>query len=247
MGWIMRPLATSFCDCEDFPPVQKYILDFFRGVINRQTWEDSGSMSERRLRSEVLSLACDLGHAPCLRQANQSFSDWLHSKGTLRSAAVMLERLNIHQYLTPLVLKGLTSRAAFPGIGLTAAPLQYVLRSRLSYKTTPTRTLALIWCVCTLLVSPRGPQPTHGPDRDHIFSRGPGGPRLGGPSPHIYRLSVGDAKTQDPVSHDQQQRHKQAEQVPSLPFHLTVAYSAIMWRKSCTAWQFSCISKLYFF
>ena len=89
------------CVC---PPVQTYILRFFGCVIDRQAWEDGGSVSERRLRSEVLSLACDLGHAPCLRQANQRFSDWLHSEGTLRSAvSVMLQRVNIHPHLTPLL------------------------------------------------------------------------------------------------------------------------------------------------
>ncbi|KAG7280926.1 hypothetical protein CRUP_009213 [Coryphaenoides rupestris] len=60
-----------------------HILHFFRDVIDRQTWGDQGSVSERYLRSEVLSLACDLGHGPCLWRANQSFADWLHSKGTL--------------------------------------------------------------------------------------------------------------------------------------------------------------------
>ncbi|KAK0145219.1 Endoplasmic reticulum aminopeptidase 2 [Merluccius polli] len=63
--------------------LRTHILRFFRGVIDQQTWSDQGSVSERHLRSEVLSLACDLGHAPCLQVANQSFADWLRSKGTL--------------------------------------------------------------------------------------------------------------------------------------------------------------------
>ncbi|KAF3695860.1 Endoplasmic reticulum aminopeptidase 2 [Channa argus] len=60
-----------------------YILRFFRSVINQQTWSDSGSVSERRLRSEVLALACHLDDPPCLEQARQSFKDWLQSNGTL--------------------------------------------------------------------------------------------------------------------------------------------------------------------
>lgn len=60
-----------------------YILQFFRGVIDRQTWSDSGSVSERRLRSEVLSLACHLKDPACLKQAQRSFKDWLQSNGTL--------------------------------------------------------------------------------------------------------------------------------------------------------------------
>lgn len=61
----------------------KYILHFFRAVIDHQTWSDHGSVSERRLRSEVLSLACHLEDPPCLSQAHQLFKDWLQSNGTL--------------------------------------------------------------------------------------------------------------------------------------------------------------------
>uniref|UniRef100_A0A3Q2GI80 Aminopeptidase n=1 Tax=Cyprinodon variegatus TaxID=28743 RepID=A0A3Q2GI80_CYPVA len=61
----------------------KYILQFFGAVIDQQTWSDSGTVSERRLRSEVLSLACHLEYPPCLERANQLFKDWLHSNGTL--------------------------------------------------------------------------------------------------------------------------------------------------------------------
>uniref|UniRef100_A0A8C7ZIJ0 Aminopeptidase n=1 Tax=Oryzias sinensis TaxID=183150 RepID=A0A8C7ZIJ0_9TELE len=61
----------------------RYILHFFRAVIDQQTWSDSGSVSERRLRSEVLSLACHLDYPPCLERANQHFQEWLQSNGTL--------------------------------------------------------------------------------------------------------------------------------------------------------------------
>ncbi|XP_047236213.1 endoplasmic reticulum aminopeptidase 2-like [Girardinichthys multiradiatus] len=61
----------------------KYILQFFRTVIDQQTWSDSGTVSERRLRSEVLSLACHLDYPPCVERANQHFKDWLRSNGTL--------------------------------------------------------------------------------------------------------------------------------------------------------------------
>uniref|UniRef100_UPI0009B41DE2 endoplasmic reticulum aminopeptidase 2-like n=1 Tax=Monopterus albus TaxID=43700 RepID=UPI0009B41DE2 len=60
-----------------------YILRFFRAVIDQQTWSDSGSMSERRLRSKVLSLACQLDDPPCIERARQSFKDWFQSNGTL--------------------------------------------------------------------------------------------------------------------------------------------------------------------
>lgn len=61
-----------------------YILRFFRGVIDQQTWSDTGSVSERRLRSAVLSMACHLDDPPCLEKARQSFKDWLQSDGTLK-------------------------------------------------------------------------------------------------------------------------------------------------------------------
>uniref|UniRef100_A0A8C3GB40 Aminopeptidase n=1 Tax=Cyclopterus lumpus TaxID=8103 RepID=A0A8C3GB40_CYCLU len=63
--------------------VKMYILRFFRSIIDRQTWSDGGSVSERRLRSQVLSLACHLEDPPCLERANQTFKDWLQSNGTL--------------------------------------------------------------------------------------------------------------------------------------------------------------------
>ncbi|XP_008335053.1 endoplasmic reticulum aminopeptidase 2 [Cynoglossus semilaevis] len=60
-----------------------YILRFFREVINQQTWSDEGTVSQRRLRSEVLSLACHLSDPSCIQQAKSIFKDWLHSNGTL--------------------------------------------------------------------------------------------------------------------------------------------------------------------
>ncbi|XP_040010465.1 endoplasmic reticulum aminopeptidase 2 [Xiphias gladius] len=68
-----------------------YILRFFRALIDQQTWNDSGSVSERRLRSEVLSLACHLDHPPCLEEAHKSFKDWLQSNGTLNLPTDVLE------------------------------------------------------------------------------------------------------------------------------------------------------------
>ncbi|KAM6965333.1 endoplasmic reticulum aminopeptidase 2 [Aplochiton taeniatus] len=71
----------------DFPDVthnlKTYVLRYFRKVIDQQTWSDQGSVSERRLRSELLSLACHLDDPSCLEQARGSFKDWLHSNGTL--------------------------------------------------------------------------------------------------------------------------------------------------------------------
>uniref|UniRef100_A0AAY4BGQ6 Aminopeptidase n=1 Tax=Denticeps clupeoides TaxID=299321 RepID=A0AAY4BGQ6_9TELE len=63
--------------------LKTYILMFFRDVIDKQTWTDEGTLSERRLRSEVLSLACDFEHRPCVGKATKFFEDWLKSNGTL--------------------------------------------------------------------------------------------------------------------------------------------------------------------
>lgn len=64
--------------------LQMYILRFFRAVIDQQTWTDDGSVSERRLRSAVLSLACRLGDPQCVDRAHKLFKDWLRSNGTVR-------------------------------------------------------------------------------------------------------------------------------------------------------------------
>lgn len=66
--------------------LQTYILRFFRAVIDQQTWTDDGSVSERRLRSAILSLACRLDDPQCVDQARQLFKDWLWSNGTLKYA-----------------------------------------------------------------------------------------------------------------------------------------------------------------
>uniref|UniRef100_A0A3P8VTF6 Endoplasmic reticulum aminopeptidase 2 n=1 Tax=Cynoglossus semilaevis TaxID=244447 RepID=A0A3P8VTF6_CYNSE len=60
-----------------------YILTFFCQSTNQQTWSDEGTALQRRLRSEVLSLACHLNDPSCIQQAKSIFKDWLHSNGTL--------------------------------------------------------------------------------------------------------------------------------------------------------------------
>lgn len=67
------------------PLAQMYILQFFRDIIDRQTWSDEGSVSTRRLRSKVLSLACHLNDPSSLDEAHSRFKDWLQSNGALKS------------------------------------------------------------------------------------------------------------------------------------------------------------------
>ncbi|KFV74064.1 Endoplasmic reticulum aminopeptidase 2, partial [Struthio camelus australis] len=56
-----------------------YILQYFKPVIDKQTWSDEGSVSQRMLRSDLLELACDLQYLPCIQKANELFSKWMES------------------------------------------------------------------------------------------------------------------------------------------------------------------------
>uniref|UniRef100_A0A3P8VF18 Aminopeptidase n=1 Tax=Cynoglossus semilaevis TaxID=244447 RepID=A0A3P8VF18_CYNSE len=60
-----------------------YILDLFQGLIDRQEWTDSGSVSERMLRSYLLLFACVRNYSPCLTKATQLFNMWKDSDGTM--------------------------------------------------------------------------------------------------------------------------------------------------------------------
>ncbi|XP_064152815.1 endoplasmic reticulum aminopeptidase 2-like isoform X1 [Anguilla rostrata] len=62
--------------------LKNYILWYFKDVIDKQSWSDEGSVSERRLRAELLELSCDLGYPPSVERASQLFRDWLASNGT---------------------------------------------------------------------------------------------------------------------------------------------------------------------
>ncbi|XP_028661573.1 endoplasmic reticulum aminopeptidase 2-like [Erpetoichthys calabaricus] len=63
--------------------LKNYILKYFQDVIDKQTWSDEGSISDRRLRSEVLNLACDFDHPMSVKKANELFKEWVRSNGTL--------------------------------------------------------------------------------------------------------------------------------------------------------------------
>uniref|UniRef100_A0A1A8SGL0 Aminopeptidase n=1 Tax=Nothobranchius rachovii TaxID=451742 RepID=A0A1A8SGL0_9TELE len=60
-----------------------YIVELFRDLIDRQQWSDSGSVSERVLRSYLLLFACFVNYEPCVRKAIQLFSQWKESDGTV--------------------------------------------------------------------------------------------------------------------------------------------------------------------
>ncbi|KAM4576191.1 endoplasmic reticulum aminopeptidase 1b [Odontesthes bonariensis] len=60
-----------------------YIVDLFRGLFDRQEWTDSGSVSERVLRSYLLLFSCVRNYAPCLTKATKLFNQWKDSDGTM--------------------------------------------------------------------------------------------------------------------------------------------------------------------
>ncbi|XP_007054147.2 endoplasmic reticulum aminopeptidase 2 isoform X1 [Chelonia mydas] len=71
--------------------LKRYILQHFKPVIDKQTWSDEGSVSDRMLRSALLKLACELQYPPCIQKANELFSKWMGSGGTLNLPADVLK------------------------------------------------------------------------------------------------------------------------------------------------------------
>ncbi|KAI4882935.1 hypothetical protein NFI96_030330, partial [Prochilodus magdalenae] len=60
-----------------------YIMHLFGELIDRQTWTDSGSVSERMLRSYLLHFSCVNGHPACVSKATQLFNKWKESDGNM--------------------------------------------------------------------------------------------------------------------------------------------------------------------
>uniref|UniRef100_A0A8C3TEH8 Aminopeptidase n=1 Tax=Chelydra serpentina TaxID=8475 RepID=A0A8C3TEH8_CHESE len=71
--------------------LKRYILQHFKPVIDKQTWSDEGSVSDRMLRSALLELACELQYPRCIQKANELFSKWMGSGGTLNLPADVLK------------------------------------------------------------------------------------------------------------------------------------------------------------
>ena len=64
---------------------QTFLIRLLRGLIDKQTWTDEGSVSERMLRSQVLLLACVRKYQPCVQKAEGYFREWKEANGNLRS------------------------------------------------------------------------------------------------------------------------------------------------------------------
>ncbi|XP_072462155.1 endoplasmic reticulum aminopeptidase 1 [Notamacropus eugenii] len=58
-----------------------FLIRLFRDLIDKQTWTDDGSVSQRMLRSQLLLLACVRQYQPCVQRAEDFFRKWKESNG----------------------------------------------------------------------------------------------------------------------------------------------------------------------
>ncbi|KAJ8414862.1 hypothetical protein AAFF_G00023850 [Aldrovandia affinis] len=63
--------------------MKSYIVNLFQGLIDRQSWTDDGSVSQRMLRSYLLTFACVRGYKPCVATATRLFHQWRESDGNM--------------------------------------------------------------------------------------------------------------------------------------------------------------------
>ncbi|XP_020388085.1 endoplasmic reticulum aminopeptidase 2 isoform X2 [Rhincodon typus] len=68
-----------------------YILQFFKHLIDKQSWSDDGTVSERSLRSNLLELVCELEYLPCVQKASDYFNQWRKSNGTMNLPTDVLQ------------------------------------------------------------------------------------------------------------------------------------------------------------
>ncbi|KAG8511649.1 Endoplasmic reticulum aminopeptidase 1, partial [Galemys pyrenaicus] len=60
-----------------------FLINLLRDLIDKQTWTDEGSVSERMLRSQLLLLACVRKYQPCVQRAEGYFRKWREANGNL--------------------------------------------------------------------------------------------------------------------------------------------------------------------
>ncbi|XP_054434595.1 endoplasmic reticulum aminopeptidase 1 [Pteronotus mesoamericanus] len=61
-----------------------FLIRLLRDLIDKQTWTDEGSVSERMLRSQLLLFACVRKYQPCVQKAEGYFREWKEANGNLR-------------------------------------------------------------------------------------------------------------------------------------------------------------------
>ncbi|XP_044302161.1 endoplasmic reticulum aminopeptidase 1 isoform X2 [Varanus komodoensis] len=64
--------------------LKEYIVNLFKNMIDKQSWDDEGTVSERLLRSTLLMFACVRKYQPCVDKAEVYFMKWKNSNGTLQ-------------------------------------------------------------------------------------------------------------------------------------------------------------------
>ncbi|XP_006885438.1 PREDICTED: endoplasmic reticulum aminopeptidase 1 [Elephantulus edwardii] len=60
-----------------------FLIRLLKDLIDKQTWTDEGSVSERMLRSQLLLLACVRKYQPCVQRAEGYFREWKGSNGSM--------------------------------------------------------------------------------------------------------------------------------------------------------------------
>lgn len=60
-----------------------FLIRLLRTLIDKQTWTDHGTVSERMLRSQLLLLACVCKYQPCVQRAEGYFRKWKESNGNM--------------------------------------------------------------------------------------------------------------------------------------------------------------------
>lgn len=63
--------------------LKNYILKFFEHLIDKQSWDDTGTMSDQILRTSLLKTVCELEYLPCVQKASDYFHQWRMSNGTM--------------------------------------------------------------------------------------------------------------------------------------------------------------------
>lgn len=62
---------------------KSFLIRLLSDLIDKQTWTDEGSVSERMLRSQLLLFACVRKYEPCVRRADGYFREWKEANGNL--------------------------------------------------------------------------------------------------------------------------------------------------------------------
>ncbi|ETE68500.1 Endoplasmic reticulum aminopeptidase 1, partial [Ophiophagus hannah] len=73
---------TNISDTEQ--QLKEYIVNVFKNMIDKQSWDDEGTVSEQMLRTSLLTFACVRKYKPCVDKAQEYFMKWKDSFGTLK-------------------------------------------------------------------------------------------------------------------------------------------------------------------